>query len=76
MFLFNLFFKGKSVKQENFYKINPDEFILISEHLINFTITTHQLLRIIMVSRIPLTHLKNLNIKLFTISNLIYFLIL
>ncbi len=33
MFLFKFFFKGKSAKQKNFYKINPDEFILISKHL-------------------------------------------
>ncbi|WP_418909375.1 hypothetical protein QIA41_04980 (plasmid) [Borreliella sinica] len=63
MFLFNLFFKGKSDKQKSFYKINPDEFIMISEHLINSTSTTHQLLGIIMASGISLTHLKNQNIK-------------
>ncbi|WP_233780263.1 hypothetical protein [Borreliella bavariensis] len=60
MFLFKFFFKGKSAKQKNFYKINPDEFILISEHIINSSSTNHQLiLGIIMASGILLTHLKN-----------------
>lgn len=63
MFLFNLFFKGKSAKQKNFYRINPDGFILISKHLINSSSTNHQLLGIIMASGIPLIHLKNQNIK-------------
>ncbi|WP_234701613.1 hypothetical protein [Borreliella garinii] len=36
---------------------------LISEHLINSTSTTHQLLEIIMISGISLTHLKSQNIK-------------
>ncbi|AZA28340.1 hypothetical protein [Borreliella garinii] len=63
MFLFKFFFKGKSAKQKNFYKINPNEFILISEHLINSSSTNHQLLGIMMASGIPLAHLKNQNIK-------------
>nr|WP_233709447.1 hypothetical protein [Borreliella bavariensis] len=63
MFLFNLFFKCKSTKQKNFYRINPDEFIIISKHLINSSSTNHQLIGIIMASGIPLIHLKNQNIK-------------
>ncbi|MDO7279446.1 hypothetical protein Q5W90_04505 [Borreliella burgdorferi] len=64
MFLCNFFFKGKFIKQQrNFYKINPNEFILISEHLINSSSTNHHLLGIIMASGIPLNHLKNQNIK-------------
>ncbi|WP_420025386.1 hypothetical protein QIA36_05420 (plasmid) [Borreliella yangtzensis] len=63
MFLFKFFLKGKSIQQKNFYRINPDEFIMISEHLINSTSTTHQLLGIIMASGISLAHLKNQNIK-------------
>ncbi|WP_157866525.1 hypothetical protein [Borreliella afzelii] len=56
MFLFKFFFKIKSAKQKNFYRINPDEFILISKHLINSTSTTHQLLGIIMASGISKNH--------------------
>ncbi|WP_215535930.1 hypothetical protein [Borreliella bavariensis] len=63
MFLLKFFSKTKPTKKKNYYKINPDEFILISEHLINATSTTHQLLGIIMASGMPLTHLKNQNIK-------------
>ncbi|WP_192892770.1 hypothetical protein [Borreliella bavariensis] len=63
MFLFQLFFKRKSTKQKNFYRINPDVFIIISKHLVNSTSTTHQLLGIIMASGISLAHLKNQNIK-------------
>ncbi|AEL70581.1 conserved hypothetical protein (plasmid) [Borreliella afzelii PKo] len=63
MFLFRFFFKRKSAKRKNFYRINLDEFILISKHLINSTSTTHQLLGIIMASGISLAHLKNQNIK-------------
>ncbi|MCD2409685.1 hypothetical protein LRB60_03280 [Borreliella burgdorferi] len=49
--------------EKNYHKINPDEFILISEHLINSYSITHQLLGIIMASEIQLTRLKNQNIK-------------
>ncbi|SCW41238.1 hypothetical protein SAMN02983004_01008 [Borreliella japonica] len=63
MFLCKFFSKPKPTKKKNYHKINPDEFILISEHLINSYSTTHQLLGIIMASGIPLTHLKNQNIK-------------
>ncbi|XPC98242.1 hypothetical protein QIA20_07380 (plasmid) [Borreliella japonica] len=63
MFLLKFFSKTKPTKKKNHYKINPDEFILISEHLINSSSTNHQLLGIIMASGIPLAHLKNQNIK-------------
>ncbi|MCD2416726.1 hypothetical protein LRB87_02565 [Borreliella burgdorferi] len=63
MFFFKFFSKPKPDKKKNYHKINPDEFILISEHLINSYSITHQLLGIIMASGIPLTHIKNQNIK-------------
>ncbi|AEL19546.1 putative uncharacterized domain protein (plasmid) [Borreliella bissettiae DN127] len=54
---------GNLLRKKNYHKINPDEFILICEHLINSYSITHQLLGIIMASGIPLTHIKNQNIK-------------
>ncbi|WP_330730458.1 hypothetical protein [Borrelia turicatae] len=51
------------------YKINPDEFILISNHLILSSSTIHNLLGIIMASGIPLTHLKDPGIKIFYTFN-------
>ncbi|PRR11083.1 hypothetical protein [Borreliella burgdorferi] len=63
MFLCNFFLKGKFAKQKKIYIINPNEFILISENLINSSSTKHHLLGIIMAAGIPLTHLKNQNIK-------------
>lgn len=63
MFFFKFFSKHKPARKKNYHKINPDEFILISEHLINSYSITHQLLGIIMASGIPLTHIKNQNIK-------------
>ncbi len=61
MFFFKFFSKHKPARKKNYHKINPDEFILISEHLINSYSITHQLLGIIMASGIPLTHIKHQN---------------
>ncbi|MBB6043566.1 hypothetical protein QIA34_05030 (plasmid) [Borreliella yangtzensis] len=58
MALFKFFSKKNSAKQKNLYNINPDEFIMISEHLMNTSSTTHQLLGIIMASGIPLPPFK------------------
>ncbi|WNZ75005.1 hypothetical protein PT137_04495 (plasmid) [Borreliella garinii] len=65
MILYKFFpkFKFSKHKRKPIYEINPEEFILISEHLMNTSSTTHQLLGIIMASGIPLAHLKNQNIK-------------
>ncbi|AHH10070.1 Hypothetical protein BPA_0900021 (plasmid) [Borrelia parkeri SLO] len=51
------------------HKINPDEFILISNYLILSSSTIHNLLGIIMASGIPLTHLKDPFIKIFYTFN-------
>ncbi|WP_418456584.1 hypothetical protein [Borreliella lusitaniae] len=65
MILYKFFLKFKSSKQKekSLYETNPEEFIIISKNLINTSSTTRQLLRMIMASRIPLSHLKTLNIK-------------
>lgn len=55
MFLCNFFLKGKSAKQKNFHRINPNEFILIGVHLINSFSTNHQFAGIIMDSGIQTT---------------------
>ncbi|MBB6043453.1 hypothetical protein QIA34_04890 (plasmid) [Borreliella yangtzensis] len=66
---FSFFPKFKSSKNKEkpleypLYEINPKEFIMISEHLMKTNSTAHKLLGIIMASGIPLTDLKNPNIK-------------
>ncbi|MBB6043505.1 hypothetical protein QIA34_06800 (plasmid) [Borreliella yangtzensis] len=50
-------------KEKPICEINPKEFIMISEHLMQTNSTTHKLLGIIMASGIPLTDLKNPKIK-------------
>ncbi|UPA17450.1 hypothetical protein bcCo53_001654 (plasmid) [Borrelia coriaceae] len=62
MFSLKKFFNRKT-PITTIYKINPDEFILLSKHLIHSSSTIHNLLGIIMASGIPLTHLKDPNIK-------------
>ncbi len=56
-------FKFSRHRKKSLYEINPDEFILISKNPMDTASTNHQLLGIIMASGIPLTHLKNQNIK-------------
>lgn len=60
---FFLKFKPSKNKEEPLCAINPKEFIMISEHLMKTSSTTHKLLGIIMASGIPLSDLKNQNIK-------------
>lgn len=65
MFIHSNFFLNLSLPRKKIIirSIRMNSF-LISEHLINSTsTTTHQLLEIIMISGISLTHLKNQNIK-------------
>ncbi|WP_327786076.1 hypothetical protein [Borreliella garinii] len=60
---FFLKFKTSKNRENPIYEINPKEFILISKNLLKTSSTTHQLLGIIMASGIPLSDLKNPNIK-------------
>ncbi|MBB6043747.1 hypothetical protein [Borreliella yangtzensis] len=61
---FFLKFKVHSKSEEKpLYEINPKEFTLISKNLMETSSTTHKLLGIIMASGIPLSDLKNQNIK-------------
>ncbi|XPC98017.1 hypothetical protein QIA20_06165 (plasmid) [Borreliella japonica] len=60
---FFLKFKTSKNREKPIYEINPKEFILISKNLMGTTNTAHKLLGIIMASGIPLSDLKNQNIK-------------
>ncbi|WP_215538078.1 hypothetical protein [Borreliella bavariensis] len=60
---FFLKFKTSKNRENPIFEINPKEFILISKNLMKTTNTAHKLLGIIMASGIPLSDLKNQDIK-------------